>query len=231
MLTRREKLLIRPWQQRRYNHHRRKVRVQSALPAIDVGPPAQHGHVCCKLKKQQSEQERTARIERDNCRLLQRMGTIMRTNRLDNHWDSPPPSFLHRVGIYYEPPLYKSQSSEVESSESIPEQPSSRKTRCLACNPQQIKTMKSIPDERIPWIKSPSSVTSTATTRTTQTSASSSDHSSRLRRARAPRHISLAHGDLHLDVSFPADSTVELEDGLFKRVLQREFCECKALQQ
>ncbi|KAJ9585281.1 hypothetical protein L9F63_002911 [Diploptera punctata] len=88
MLTRREKLLIRPWQQRRYNNHRRKV--QSALPAIDVGPPTLHGHVCCKLKKQQNEQERMARIERDNCRLLQRMGTIMRTKRLDNEWTKPP---------------------------------------------------------------------------------------------------------------------------------------------
>lgn len=113
MLTRREKLLIRPWQQRRYNNHRRKVgvgvsggasrpwrsvthpqcrvQVQSALPAIDVGPPPQRAHVCCKLKKLQSELERSARIEEDNFRLLQRMSSIMRTNRLDNRWLADPP--------------------------------------------------------------------------------------------------------------------------------------------
>jgi len=66
-------------------------KVQCALPAIDVGPPPTRSHVCCKLKKQQSEQERKTQIEQDNCRLLQRMGTIMRTNRLDNHWVNQPP--------------------------------------------------------------------------------------------------------------------------------------------
>ena len=64
--------------------------MQSALPAIDVGPPALYGHVCFKQKKQQNEQERIACIERENCRLLQRMGVIMRTKRLDNEWTTPP---------------------------------------------------------------------------------------------------------------------------------------------
>ncbi|KAJ1520253.1 hypothetical protein ONE63_004460 [Megalurothrips usitatus] len=101
MLTRRENLLVRPWQQRRYHNHRRKV--ESALPVIDVGPPAERGHVSCKLKQVQSEEERCAQIGRDNCALVLRLAHIMRTSRVDNVWRQPPPTFLRRVGIYLDP--------------------------------------------------------------------------------------------------------------------------------
>ncbi|XP_044729665.1 uncharacterized protein CFAP97D2 [Chrysoperla carnea] len=90
MLSKRDNLLIRPWQQRRFENHRRKV--QSALPAIDSGTPAFRGHVCCKLKRKQTEKERCIQIESDNLRLLQKMQSIMKKNRLDNHWRTPQPT-------------------------------------------------------------------------------------------------------------------------------------------
>ena len=62
-----------------------------ATAVIDSGPPKERGHVTHKLKKLQVEDERTERIEHDNVRLLQRMASIMRTNRLDNRWITEPP--------------------------------------------------------------------------------------------------------------------------------------------
>ncbi|XP_021936059.1 uncharacterized protein LOC110837820 isoform X3 [Zootermopsis nevadensis] len=202
MLTRREKLLILPWQQRRYNHHRRKV--QSALPAIDVRPPPTHGHVCCKLKKQQREQERTTQIEQENYRLLQRMGTITQTSRLDNHWVTPPPSFLQRVGIYYSPARSDSRSQQASPPISSPDEASNRKSRCLACNPQKIKPIKVVTLSGMQQSKDKQTVDT------------------------SPRCITLTRGGLHLAVSFPANSAIRLQDGQLDRVLQREYCECKA---
>ncbi|XP_069696738.1 uncharacterized protein [Periplaneta americana] len=225
MLTRREKLLIRPWQQRRYDHHLRKV--QSALPAIDVGPPPSRGHVCCKLKKQQSEQERAARIERDNCRLLQRMGTIMRKNRLDNHWVTPPPSFLNRVGIYYNPERSEPQIQEDTPPVTCSREPLSRKERCSACNPDRIKPPKSAVEDRSPWLpkRRISLRTSSTTTKVTSSSSELQYHETR----DTSQRLTLTRGGLHLAVNFPANVTIRLEDGQYDRVLQREYCECKAL--
>lgn len=109
MLSRREKLLIRPWQQRRFETHRRKVKciksshysyyinlklkVSSALPAIDDKPPASYNHVSLKLKKQQKETERLVKIEKDNLTLLRKLNHIMKTSRVDNYWVSPPPEY------------------------------------------------------------------------------------------------------------------------------------------
>lgn len=45
-------------------------------------------------------------------------------------------SFLHRVGIYYDIETKEAMGSEI-SSES--DTPSTRKGRCLGCNPHQIK--------------------------------------------------------------------------------------------
>lgn len=68
------------------------MQVESALPVIDVGPPAERGHVSCKLKQVQSESERCAQIGRDNCALVLRLAHIMRTSRVDNGWRQPPPT-------------------------------------------------------------------------------------------------------------------------------------------
>lgn len=118
------------------------------MPAIDFGPPPQRGHVTCKLKKLQREGERRSKIEEDNFRLLQRMGDIMKKNRLDNYWETQPPTFLRRVGIYHRT-RSPSPYSEVTPA-STPETPLTRKSRCTACTPVNEKP-RQIPEERIPW--------------------------------------------------------------------------------
>ncbi|XP_075214050.1 uncharacterized protein LOC142320233 [Lycorma delicatula] len=145
MLTRRENLLIRPWQERRYINHRNKV--EHALPAIDVKPPAKRAHVICKLKKLQKEAERCARIEQDNFTLLQHLRSIMHSSRVDNIWNEAPPNFLHRVGIYGS--INGSENTCKDTDSFDP--PTNRKERCVACSPNRIDKMKKIPEERIPW--------------------------------------------------------------------------------
>lgn len=68
-----------------------RFQVETALPAIDVRPPAQRQHVACKLKKLQKEAERCERIHQDNFTLIQHLSGIMKTNRLDNYWVEAPP--------------------------------------------------------------------------------------------------------------------------------------------
>ncbi|GFG39528.1 hypothetical protein Cfor_00958 [Coptotermes formosanus] len=231
MLSRREKLLIRPWQQRRYNHHRRKV--QCALPAIDVGPPLTRSHVCCKLKRQQSEQERRTKIEQDNCRLLQRMGTIMRTNRLDNHWVNPPPNFLQRVGIYYLPAECDSSNQQVSPPVPPANEASNRNRHCLACNPQKIK-----PTE-VRMVKNQNRICRMGWEGYVQHNREKkcflAAQTSGMQRSKyqdagvtTPRRITLTQGELQLAVSYPANTMIRLKDGQLDRLLQREYCECKA---
>ncbi|KAI8428373.1 hypothetical protein MSG28_002558 [Choristoneura fumiferana] len=96
MLSRRDKLLIQPWEERRFQDHRAKV--ECALPAIDARAPASRAHVAVKLKKWQREAERRRRVAEDNYSLLQRLQAIMRGKRLDNCWDTPLPKGLEALG-------------------------------------------------------------------------------------------------------------------------------------
>ncbi|XP_049871613.1 uncharacterized protein LOC126370650 [Pectinophora gossypiella] len=100
MLSRRDKLLIQPWEDRRFRDHRSKVR--SALPAIDDRPPPARPHVAVKLKKCQRELDRKTKIQQDNFSLLQRLNAIMKVNRLDNYWPRPLPNFQQKVGVFYD---------------------------------------------------------------------------------------------------------------------------------
>lgn len=149
MLTKKEKLLIYPWQLKRFHQHRKKV--QSAGPAIDFYPPNEYPHITSKLKKLQKESERQDKVNKDNIRLLQRLGSIMTTKRLQNFWPSPRPSFLNREAI---PHLnFKSSGSttdeaEADSSES---QVVVSKSKCAICSGKFRRTNKIIPEERIPW--------------------------------------------------------------------------------
>lgn len=99
MLTKKEKLLTRPWIVRKFENHRRKV--QSAGPAIDFRQPPSQQHVIVKLKKIQREKERLNDIERENRRLLQRLGEIMRTRRLENFWPQPPPRYKQSLKLSF----------------------------------------------------------------------------------------------------------------------------------
>lgn len=150
MLTKKEKLLIYPWQLKRFHQHRKKV--QSIGPAIDFYPPTDYPHITAKLKKLQKESERQDKVNKDNIRLLQRLGSIMTTKRLKNFWNSPRPSFLNREVI---PHLnLKSSSSMTEEDETEVAETTSAvvsKSKCAICSGKFRKPNKIIPEQRIPW--------------------------------------------------------------------------------
>lgn len=152
MLTKKEKLLIRPWIIQRYHQHRRKV--QSAGPAIDFYPPNNYPHITAKLKKLQKEFERQQQVKKDNIRLLQRLGSIMTTKRLKNFWETPRPSFLNREFIYptKPKPLTVNQAGVSELTENLTE-PSKKmgSAKCTVCNGKFVRSNKIIPEERVPW--------------------------------------------------------------------------------
>ncbi|XP_029636648.1 protein kinase 4-like [Octopus sinensis] len=96
------RLLQQRWDKAYYLEHRRKV--ATVVPMIDNKPPPNFMHLHLKMKKLQLEEENLATIERDNHRLLERMGYIMRTRgRIDNRNDY----------------LYKSLNSEKRQREQI----------------------------------------------------------------------------------------------------------------
>ncbi|KAI5704714.1 hypothetical protein M8J76_009899 [Diaphorina citri] len=146
MLSRRENLLIAPWQRRRYLDHRRKV--QSALPAIDVKSPESRDHVTLKRKKIQKEYERCKKIEHDNFILLKHLDTIMTKCRVDNTWETPPPDFLHRIAMF---PVKRRKPPTIEAV--APESPKTRKERCVGCTPKYFQNQLQIivPEARIPY--------------------------------------------------------------------------------
>lgn len=149
MLTKKEKLLIYPWQLKRFHQHRKKV--QSAGPAIDFYPPNEYPHITAKLKKVQKESERQDKVHKDNIRLLQRLGSIMTTKRLKNFWEAPRPSFLNREVIPHlnlKSPNVLTDDDEVEVAEA---EAVVSKSKCAICSGKFRRINKVIPEERIPW--------------------------------------------------------------------------------
>ncbi|XP_047041717.1 uncharacterized protein LOC124645837 isoform X1 [Helicoverpa zea] len=137
MLSRRDKLLIQPWEDRRFKDHRSKVR--SALPAIDDRAPAARPHVALKLKKNQRELDRKNKIQSENFSLLQRLNDIMKVNRLDNHWAKPLPNFQQKVGLFYDA---ESLNSKV-TARSLPEpsEDSYSNVKCYACELRKVSSL------------------------------------------------------------------------------------------
>lgn len=156
MFTKKEKILIRPYWEKRYNQHREKV--MKANPRIDFHPPADHNHVTFKLKKVQKELERQRQIENENIRLLQRLGSIMTKKRIDNFWQTPRPNFLSREPIVDYVALSRSRDSSVREAPSISEEEIQKRrrsksaSRCSACSPS-ISTdwLKEDIGERMPF--------------------------------------------------------------------------------
>ncbi|KAL7648541.1 UNVERIFIED_CONTAM: hypothetical protein RMT77_000447 [Armadillidium vulgare] len=91
MLTRREVVIEKPFQDRRFLDHRRKV--CSALPRIDAGPPQRFPHLDVKMKKLRIEKDRQNKICEDNIRLIHRLAIIMRTKRMEDINNSPKGPF------------------------------------------------------------------------------------------------------------------------------------------
>ncbi|XP_068247559.1 uncharacterized protein [Palaemon carinicauda] len=115
MLTRREVIIEKPFRDRRYKDHRRKV--QSALPRIDAGPPPEYPHLVLKLKKLRMETDRQGKICQDNLKLVHRMAIIMRTKRLDNINTAPRGPFEpRRLTRRRPPPPPRSTTDDQEES-------------------------------------------------------------------------------------------------------------------
>uniref|UniRef100_A0A182NQN1 Uncharacterized protein n=1 Tax=Anopheles dirus TaxID=7168 RepID=A0A182NQN1_9DIPT len=164
MLTKKEKLLIRPWQMQRYINHR--IKVVTAMPAIDFHPPPERIHIAQKLKKQQKELERKEKIEQENIRLLQRLGAIMSKKRLDNIWTYTRPNFLRRESIYPVRPKTtpdasgrrrssaKPMTGNLSNSTVSPLANWTKSIRCSACSAPArvaIQLNQIAPEGRIPW--------------------------------------------------------------------------------
>ncbi|SPP89564.1 uncharacterized protein LOC117591125 [Drosophila guanche] len=156
MISRRDKLLQQPWEQLRYAQHREKV--LSARPAIDTHTPRCHEHVQRKWKKQQNELERQQQIERENLRLLQKLGDIMRTKRINNVWLEPRPTFLNREKHFPTRPY----SSLPEIVTNYGQQPAGTLIygmlpkhtvvgRCPTCSGNPERTEVAIPEQRTQW--------------------------------------------------------------------------------
>ncbi|XP_047410540.1 uncharacterized protein CFAP97D2 isoform X4 [Sciurus carolinensis] len=76
----------RAWE-KAYQDHRKKV--QNAQPLVDTCPPPTFSHLHLMLKRLKLEEERLSAIDRENCLLLKKVASVMRTRPLtDNGRDS-----------------------------------------------------------------------------------------------------------------------------------------------
>ncbi|XP_045459209.1 uncharacterized protein LOC123669658 [Melitaea cinxia] len=144
MLSRREKLLVQPWEDRRFKDHRQKV--ERARAAVDAVAPSARPHVAVKLKRRQRERERRDKLTADNFALLQRLARLMSTTRLDNRWKRPLPNFHQKVGVFYEPDVLRRR---VEARARLPSVPRLAGGKCYACEFRKMKnnTYGTIEDE------------------------------------------------------------------------------------
>ncbi|XP_055923057.1 uncharacterized protein LOC129953709 [Eupeodes corollae] len=150
MISRREKLLIYPWELQRYEKHRHNV--VNAKPAIDVKTPLSYAHVTIKLKKVQAERERLERIEKENVRLLQKLGDIMGTKRLKNFWKQSRPDFLNREKLFnVRPKTCKITNKSSGGYQDFDYERFGSYKRCQSCSGRPIQKVQKIPEERIPW--------------------------------------------------------------------------------
>ncbi|KAJ8942283.1 hypothetical protein NQ318_005601 [Aromia moschata] len=253
MISKKDNLFLRPWQQRKFEHHRRKVK--SALPAIDTSPPAYREHVAIKMKTKDVVELKEIII----C-YYKKMNYITRTSRIDNVWRTPQPNFLNRIAIYNSvAPKIEDINFNVEDNE-----PESRKrnSKCYACRSQRIETanacieknrqqrqrnfrtaahdksllvQKSEPLPTIEEHQAPSSGTDNSNIKIPLNKRASTSIPKTLRRqhiekefeAKEPHSIVLSRGCLKLSVNFPSDTIVKLQKGNVEKTLISELCHCK----
>ncbi|XP_045469929.1 uncharacterized protein LOC123677456 isoform X1 [Harmonia axyridis] len=156
MISRKDKILNKPYEERKYENHRRKVK--SAMPAIDNRPPNSRQHVRIKSKKYLMEKNQMDKIQRHNFLLLQKLNDIKKKCRVDHYWSSPLPQMVkNKVALYdicipdiidYE--VLDENDEEMEEIERRLRELGIRKANCNACSPKTIKELK-VSEERIPW--------------------------------------------------------------------------------
>lgn len=241
MISKKDNLLKRPWQQRKFDNHRRKV--ESALPAIDTHPPLYGSHVKVKLKKIQKEQERSQQINYENFLLLQKLNYITRTSRVDNTWKNPQPNFLNRV------PMYSIVIPQIEElvNEDFIDYDNLTRSKCSACSPK--KHISKAEEERILWedIEKPATRVRSKSVPVRKTNAlpvikNNSATPQRktellnpefaktkvLRHLNTqPQNIILTRGCLKLSLNFPSDTVVKYQEGHTEKFLAKGVCYCK----
>ncbi|XP_037942813.1 uncharacterized protein LOC119675678 [Teleopsis dalmanni] len=158
MISRRDKLLNYPWEQQRYEQHKRKV--HSAKSAVDVRSPPVYLHVLTKPKKMQKEKERLQKIETENVRLLQKLGEIMTSKRVKNFWLEPRPNFLGREKLFETRPYSSlpklitiygpSEQTETNNKNKLKQPTSKGVHRCPTCSGNPERTLIRIPEIRLP---------------------------------------------------------------------------------
>jgi len=243
MISRRENLLVRPWQLRRFSYHRKKV--LSAHPAIDSAPPPFREHVSNKLKKTQVDSERRAKIVEDNFTLLQHLMKIRSTSRVDHFWTTPPPNFLSKVGIY------GSRSPKIEKTE-VERKPvflKTRKDKCPGCSPHLNPIKENLTAERLPYDPPKKQMSTRLETINPKEStyksytdedipnfrgqqfgtprpkkSASNRKQKSLPSVGSPSNIVLAKGGLTVSVKFPLQEDID-NDGAELKLIEREFCE------
>ncbi|KAL5280888.1 C17orf105 family protein [Megaselia abdita] len=149
MISRKEQLLLLPWEIQRFENHRLKV--QHARPAVDIKTPRVHSHIVTKRKKIQTENERLENIKKENVRLLQKLCDIMGTRRLTNIWTYPRPNFLQRQKIFPSRPITCKEKSKELIQHSEDEKILFPPKRCQTCYGTPYNKQTSFYEDRIPW--------------------------------------------------------------------------------
>ncbi|KAL1501887.1 hypothetical protein ABEB36_007127 [Hypothenemus hampei] len=217
MISTKDNLWVRPWQQRKYQHHKNKV--LKARPVVDTRSPPERPHVTTKLKKLQKEYERSKAIERDNFILLQKLNYIMSTHWLDNYL-GPQPKFLNRMPLYrtnIESGIDLDLDDFLQETKEELNEIHIVKPRCLACssayrineNEKKKTRSRSVPPK--------------TTTKLAKEIKPKSADTKKFDLAHMHRNIRISRGSLKLSVNFPLNSTIELDS---KDITGRKPCEC-----
>ncbi|KAK5647108.1 hypothetical protein RI129_005572 [Pyrocoelia pectoralis] len=221
MLSRREKLLILPWQQRKYENHLRKIK--SAAPVIDNRPPASREHVAIKLKRKQTEIERRMQIERDNLILLQKLNSLTCKNRVDNYWATPQPNFLNRVKA-------SNGVSKADHETTIGSNKIITRTTQITDGRVSWKSdrnrSKSVPSQKLPSI---CEVDDGSSTEIRSNSSKSSISKYVPDNRRSSQRLTLNRGSLILELNFPPDSHLKYQNGHTEKLIMSGLCQCKNL--
>ncbi|CAI6358124.1 unnamed protein product [Macrosiphum euphorbiae] len=253
MLTRKEELFVKPFQQRLYHQH--KVKLKSATARVDTTPPQEWQHIVLKTKKYQKERERCTQILLNNGILWRHLSEIMSTRRVDNRWDYEQPKFFHRVNLFTKSNNKLTVDIE-ESSESGKVQTEVKNERCIACNPKLSIIKTNIPEERIPWdppkkklskkLRSLSIHNDGGVKNTKNQVLNKSRQSDKKNTVSTKKidnklninnnimietnnylnYIEINEGSLDLVIKFPSGSKVSMVEGKTKRVLQPNNCQC-----
>lgn len=253
MITRKDNILKKPYEEKRFNDHRRKVK--SAACVIDNKPPISRFHVLIKKKKQLKEIERIDAIQNNNFLLLQKLKDIRKTCRVDHYWTTPPPCLSNKVALYdtyilrldkLRDQINDENDNEIAEIEERLEKLGIRKSKCNACSPSKQIPFE-IPEERVPWdppklypnrLRSkslpPKKPDESSNIRLIKSSQGKIELEKKLtenkKHLNSNKKIELRRGAFRLDVNFPQDTTVCFQNGKTKKVVSGGSCSCKAIE-